>query len=81
MCFGLDGFLDFTGSETAGTDFDGFLLSIDHCLHLDEIRFPNPSSFVMGVADIVACYCSLSTYITFTSHYIPTLRLYTGFVT
>ena len=78
MCIGLDGFLNFSGSETAGTDFDSFLLSINQSLHLDEIRFPDPSGFIVGMADVVACYCTLSTYITFTSHYIPTLRLYTG---
>ena len=81
MRSGLDGFLNFSGSETAGTDFDGLLLTIQKRLHLHEIRFPNPSGFVMGMTDIVACNRTFSAYITFTSHYIPTLRLYTGLVT
>ena len=77
----LNGFLNFSGSETSGTDFDGFLLSFHQRLHLDEIRLPDSSGLVMSMADIVACYRSLSAYITFTSHYIPTLRMYTGLVT
>ena len=77
----LDGFLDFSGSKTAGADFDGFLLTVEHSLNFNEIRFPDPSCFIMSMADIIAGYSALSTYITFTSHNIPTFCLYTGLVT
>lgn len=81
MCLNLDCFLNFSGSETARTNLDGFLLSINQRLHFNEIRFPDPSGFIMSMAYIVSCYSPFSTYITLTSHCIPTFNMYTGLVT
>jgi hypothetical protein len=78
MRMGLNYFLNFSGSKTSGTNLDGFILSINQCLHLDKIRFPDPSACIMSMTDIIAGNSPFSTYITFSSHYIPTLRLYTG---
>lgn len=77
----LDGFLNFSGSKTTCANLYCLLFSVNYCLHLNKVRFPNPSSCVMSMADIVAANCSFSTYIAFSSHYIPTFWLSTGLVT
>jgi hypothetical protein len=77
----LDDFLNFASSKTTSTNLNCLLLAINERLHLYQVRFPNPSCCIMCMADIVAANCTFSTYIAFTSHYIPTFCLYTGSVT
>ncbi len=77
----LEGFLNFSSSKTTCTNLYCLFTAANQSLHLNQIRLPYPSCCIMSMADIVAANRSFSTYITFTSHYIPTFCMSTGLVT
>jgi len=77
---GIDGrnrseLYDFIASKAAGTNLYGLRLPSDEGLYLNEIRFPYPSGFIMGMAYIVSAYRAFSANITFPGHDVPALSI------
>ena len=64
----LNGFYDFTATETTGTDLNTLRLTVDQSSDWLEIRLKNPLGLVISVTDVIAGLAAFAAEITCTGH-------------